>query len=305
MNITIVNISNAIAAPDFNAAIAAINTQIQNDFAPEWARTATLTGTAANIGRGKAPIQGTHDAIIYVGTSSEDPTTGVENALGYHSDNHFGTPYGFIYLDVVKEAKENWTVTLSHEALELLADPSAAAEVLGPAVDGSVGQVKYAREVCDPTQGDSYVVGGVDVSNFVGRAYFGLSGGSGATNFLKLDLLPFGVRPGGYFQYRDDLGTRQKFGSEEAEAKFQAKEKKMEAARRIYRASMVGGLRVTLAGNPALRQKVRRAAALAAFNALRDADVSVTPAPGGNIRADTIGDIANIATTVATVASLF
>src|SRR5438094_269131 len=53
------------------------------------------------------------------------------------------------------------------------------------------------------TQADSYQMDGIAVSNFVTPGYFGLTGGSPTTNFQKLDLKPFGVRPGGYFQFED------------------------------------------------------------------------------------------------------
>jgi hypothetical protein len=55
-------------------------------------------------------------------------------------------------------------------------------------------------------------VDGVRVSNFVGRSYFGLVGGSGRTNFLGLELAPFGVRRNGYVQYEDGQKAHQVFG---------------------------------------------------------------------------------------------
>ena len=47
-----------------------------------------------------------------------------------------GTPYGFVYLDICARYGENWTTTLSHEVLELLADPNAAMTVAGPRPKG-------------------------------------------------------------------------------------------------------------------------------------------------------------------------
>ena len=218
MHITIANLSTTIAPSDFQAAVRAISRQVNEDFSPEWGIAAVLSGVTTNLKDGKlAPVDGRRSAIIYVGDSTNDPTTGVQGALGYHSDNHKNVPYGFIYLDICKEAGENWTVTLSHEVLELLADPTAVITITGKAPHGS-GSVYYDLEVCDPTQGDSYVVDNVRVSNFVGKAYFALSGGSGKTNFLDLDLKPFGVRPLGYFQYEDSTGPHQVEGQDAARA---------------------------------------------------------------------------------------
>jgi hypothetical protein len=212
MRVTIANISKSISAADFRAAVAAIRRQVDDDFGPEWSVTATLRGTAVSLTNG-APIQGQHDAILYLGDSSQDPTTGVTGALGYHSENHADIPYGFVYLDICAEYGESWTTTLSHEVLELLADPTAMLTVSGPAPRGR-GSAYYDLEVCDPTQGDSYKIEGVAVSNFVGRRYFNLSGGSGQTNFLELTLAPLGVRPRGYFQYEDKMGAHQIQGAE-------------------------------------------------------------------------------------------
>jgi hypothetical protein len=202
MRLTVANISKSIQQQTFQDAVKAIRRQCQEDFEPEWNIQCVLRGTKVNI-RKKAPIDGVHDAIIYVGDESQDPTTGVQNALGYHSDNHAGIPYGFVYLDVVQEVGEEWTTTLSHEVLELLADPAAVVTVAGPDPRDNTRTVQFDLEVCDPTQGDSYDIDGVSVSNFVTRSYFGLAGPSTQTNFLELDLQPFGVRPGGYFQFED------------------------------------------------------------------------------------------------------
>ena len=92
----------------------------------------------------------------------------------------------------------------------------------------------YDLEVCDPTQGDSYEVEGVAVSNFVGKHYFGIVGGSGQTNFLGLPLKSFGVRPRGYFQYEDKSGAHQVMGEKVTDKQVEAR-KRMKMARRNTR----------------------------------------------------------------------
>jgi len=213
MRLTIVNISHSIHATEFHAAVTALRRQVSDDFQPAWNISAILRGITHNLAS-KAPIEGVHDALIYLGDSSQDPTTGVEGALGYHSTNHKDIPYGFVYLDICAEYGEEWTTTLSHEVLELLGDPSAAVTVSGPDPRKPTRHVQFDLEVCDPTQGDSYVIDDVRVSNFVTPAYFGKPGGPPATNFLKLKLNPFGVRPGGYFQYEDGKSVHQVNGKE-------------------------------------------------------------------------------------------
>ena len=231
MILTIVNISEQLATSQFQSAVAAIGKQVAEDFEPEWSVSASLRCTSLDLHRKKVRIQGRHDALIYVGDASHDPTTGVDGALGYHSENHKDTPYGFVYLDVCAQLDESWTCTLSHEVLELLADPTAAFTVSGVR---SRRNVYYDLEVCDPTQGDTYQIDYVTVSNFVGKRYFGLPGGSGRTNYLNLRLEPFSVRPNGYLQYEDHRGSHQVFGEEVTEQHKAAKQL-LKSARRNQR----------------------------------------------------------------------
>src|SRR5262249_39604425 len=153
---------------------------------------------------------------------------------GYHSQNHHDVPYGFVYLDICKEYRQKWSHTLSHEVLELLADPTASLTATGPAPKGRRKHVYYDLEVCDPTQSDCYKIDGVAVSNFVGKAFFGLQGGSRHTNFLKLPLKPFCVRPGGYLQYEDGQSVYQIRGERISDEELEAR-KRMKLARRNAR----------------------------------------------------------------------
>jgi hypothetical protein len=231
MRLTLANVSSHVPQPKFLDAVKAIQKQVTRDFEPEWHIDARLKGIALPLDGKKAPVQKDADAIIYLGDSSEDPTTGVSGALGYHSANNKKIPYGFVYLNICDQCKEAWSCTLSHEMLELLGDPDAVMTVTGPAPKGKPGTVHYDFEVCDPTQGDQYSINRVAVSNFVGRKYFGMSGGSGKSNFLNLPLTVFGVRPGGYFQYEKDGKAHQIFGKKVTRAQKAAK-KKIEAIRR-------------------------------------------------------------------------
>jgi len=231
MRLTLANLSSHVPQAKFLSVVAAIQKQVNRHFEPEWHLGAKLKGTAFPLGGKKAPVQKDADAIIYLGDSSQDPTTGVSNAYGYHAANNKKIPYGFVYLDICDQSKESWSCTLSHEVLELLGDPDAVMTVTGPAPKRVRGTVHYDLEVCDPTQGDHYSINGVEVSNFVGKRYFGMTGGSGKTNFLDLPLVAFGVRPGGYFQYEKGGRGHQVFGRRVTRAQKGAK-KKIEAVRR-------------------------------------------------------------------------
>ena len=245
MRVTLANVSTQVAQSDFQAAAAAIGKQVTEHFQPEWRIGATLKAIALSLGEKKAPIQKDADAVIYLGDSSQDPTTGVKGALGYHSANNKNLPYGFVYLDICAKAKEVWTCTLSHEVLELLGDPDAALTVTGPAPKGAPGSVHYDLEVCDPTQGDQYSIDDVVVSNFVGKRYFELSGGSGRTNYLNLRLAAFGVRPGGYFQYEKGSRAHRIFGSRVTQAQKEAKNEMKDVRRNARRVERLVSRKLT------------------------------------------------------------
>lgn len=204
MRLTIANLSTQVTQAHFDGVVAALQKQVTEDFQPEWGLHATLKAIYISLAHKKAPIQSDADAVLYLGDTSQDPTTGVDGAEGYHSGNNKHVPYGFVYLDICKSEKTSWTVALSHEVLELLGDPDVLLTVSGPAPKGARAKtVYYELEVCDATEGDIYRIDGVQVSNFVGRRYFGLSGGSGKTNHLGLPLRALGVRPNGYLQYEE------------------------------------------------------------------------------------------------------
>lgn len=235
MNLTVANVSTKVEQSAFQAAVDAIAKQVAEHFHPEWSINADLKAIRLPLGNRKAPIQKGADAVIYLGDSSEDPTIGVSGAYGYHAANNKKVPYGFVYLDICAQSGDQWTVTLSHEVLELLGDPDAAMTVTGPPPKGASGTVYYDLEVCDPTQGDNYKIDDVLVSNFVGKSYFGLSGGGGKTNYLGLPLRPFGVRPGGYFQYEKGGRGHQVWGRDVTNAQKKAKEKMKKVRRNARR----------------------------------------------------------------------
>lgn len=236
MIITIANLSASIDDQTLQKAIADIATQVSGDFQPEWGAGATLQQTRLQIGAGQAPIGIPSEAVIYLGEKSDDPTTGTQGVFGYHDTNYQHIPYGFVYLDVCDLYDEAWSHTLSHEVLEMLADPTAVLSVSGPAPNGGAGDVHYSLEICDPTRGDGYLVGSTMVSNFVTKAYYGMAGGAAKTNHLNLALAPFGVRPMGNLQYQDGTGSHAIDGNR-VDGKILAARKKYAGHRRVERRS--------------------------------------------------------------------
>lgn len=141
----------------------ALQTQVVRDLQPVWDETARVTAAPRSGGlNGAWPIR-------IVDRSPE---------LGVHNDNT-GQPYAVV------RAHSNWTVTASHELLEMLVDPHGDRLIEGSDIQPEHHQrrVQYLVEVCDPCQVYDYPIGTVSVSDFVTPEYFKTNGGG------KVDLL--------------------------------------------------------------------------------------------------------------------
>jgi hypothetical protein len=224
-------------------AIRAINRQIKEDFEPYWSLGATLRleGRSGKQPDQQKPVDMRGDAIIYLWSESDVP-----NALGYHDRNFSGIPFGFVFTELSASIGESWSVTLSHEALELIADPEVNLLVMGPhpnpAENGRT--VFHWYEMCDAVQAETYQIDEIEVSNFVLPLYFTAGDEfEGRNDFLGTikdgkTLKSFGINPGGYVGFYDpeiqDMDTHTIRGDKEAERRMKIK-KEAEGARRAIR----------------------------------------------------------------------
>ncbi len=208
MRISVANISSKISKAEFSATVHAVARQVHQDFAPLWGMDADVRGIMVDRKTKPNPELTLSDVILYVGELNDDPQK-VADAVGYHDLNNEGIPYGFVFTDIAAKAGDAWSTTLSHEVLELLADPDVNLLVVGPHPKNIKGVALRTYEVCDPVQADTYDLDGIAVSNFVTPLYFARlpNPTTTRTNYLNNGLDRFGVRPGGYFSYFD-LATR-------------------------------------------------------------------------------------------------
>jgi len=207
MIISVINHARAkIADAEIQAVLRAINRQVAGDFAPYWSLGATLRlegrSQASPSKESLTDMRG--DAVLYLWNKAD-----VDDAVGYHELNHRGIPYGFVFTEISKALGEHWSVTLSHEALELVADPEVNLLVMGPHPKEPGRDVFHWYEMCDAVQDESYDIDGVEVSNFVLPLYFtGGDEAGGRNDFLGTPhrgrtLRSFGVNPGGYVGFYD------------------------------------------------------------------------------------------------------
>jgi hypothetical protein len=205
MIISVINLTHGkIRDEDVHAAIRAVNRQIREDFEPYWSFGATLRleGKTTSRPRKQELSDMRGDAVLYLWDEID-----AEGALGYHDTNNRGIPYGFVLTELGLD--ESWTVSFSHEALELVGDPQANLLVQGPHPDNPRRTVFHWFEMCDAVQDETYDIDGIKVSNFVLPLYFTEGEQPGGRNdFLGrkhggTTLKSFGVNPGGYIGFFD------------------------------------------------------------------------------------------------------
>jgi len=251
MIISVVNHSS-VRDDELQAVIRAVNRQIAEDFLPYWSFGATLRleGKAGTAPKKEDLPDLRGDAIIYLWEEVD-----VEGALGYHDANNSGIPYGFVFPKLSAQLGEKWTVTLSHEALELLADPQANLLVQGPHPEDPRSGVFHWFEMCDAVQGETYKVDGIDVSNFVLPMYFTEGEQEpGRNDFLGMahggrTLRSFGVNPGGYIGFFDPkLGDHTTWQPGRTPSRRLAEKQKARAGR---------GILIRLGEQDAIRARLR------------------------------------------------
>jgi hypothetical protein len=121
-------------------------------------------------------------------------------ALGYHDVTDQGLPLGKVFAGTDLQSGNQWTVTASHELLEMLADPEINLTVF--VQPSQQGGTLYAYEVCDACEADElgYDIDGTMVSDFVYPAWFEPSRQPGSAQFDYASQIqaPLQVLPGGY-----------------------------------------------------------------------------------------------------------
>jgi hypothetical protein len=208
MIISVINHTNgALPDSEVQLAVRAVNRQIAEDFFPYWGVGATLrlegdSGLLAYEPSTQHPPDVRGEAVIYVWSP-----TNVTGALGYHDANFAGVPYSCVFPGVWRPSGQPWSVTLSHEALEMIVDPQVNLMVMGPHPRNPKLTVFHYYEVCDAVKMEVYEIDGVMVSNFLLPPYFTNTEEVGSRNdflcrsYRGRTLKSFGVNPGGHIGF--------------------------------------------------------------------------------------------------------
>jgi hypothetical protein len=194
IQIVIKNLSTAVTNEEVKAAVAATQIQINRDWAPIWSSTADLTFISV-----ETPIPAGSWPVYILDDSN------VAGQLGYHNFTGAGVPSGRVFAQECIDLGYSWTVTLSHEILEMMADPfiNLSAENNGDF---------YAFEVSDACEADQYAysINGILVSDFVTPAWFNRTQIAQGTqyDFQNLITAPFQVLLDGYISKFDFASNR-------------------------------------------------------------------------------------------------
>jgi hypothetical protein len=138
------------------------------------------------------------------------------NALGYHDLTKDGQPVAKIFVKTTLAANEVVSVTAGHELFEMTIDPLA--NLWAEAEDGT----EYAYEMSDPVEEDTFLVDGVEMSNFVHPSWFEPFKHPPGTKFDHLGLLkaPFTMTKGGYMIIKKAGKVSQVYGSKAKGKRF-------------------------------------------------------------------------------------
>ncbi len=160
IKIQISNESTVLTDDKVQAVVPALQTQVRDHFAPVWGIDADLEFVT------KDKLDKSRWWLIIFDNSDQ------AGALGYHDLNPTGLPIGKVFAGTDMQYGYQWTVTTSHELLEMLADPDINLTAL--MTPDQKTAILYAYEVCDAVEADhyGYDIDGVLVSDFVYPSYF-------------------------------------------------------------------------------------------------------------------------------------
>lgn len=190
MRVYVENISTAVSNDELLDALPAFRRQTYH--VREWWRT-----SLEDLIFGPAPVDEAWQIIV-----SDDADQA--GALGYHDFTPGGRPISYVFAKTAKDAGYSWTVTFSHELVEMIADPWISATM-----QTDYSQF-YALELGDPVEADKlgYTIkvkghNPVLVSDFVTPNWF-VPGSPGTYDHLGHCTKPLEVLDGGYAYVWDD-----------------------------------------------------------------------------------------------------
>ncbi|HEY8770676.1 MAG TPA: hypothetical protein VIM03_09040 [Thermoleophilaceae bacterium] len=156
MNLALVSEVDGHDPSDVATVAAALQKQATRDFGPTW----DVEATVDSFPRLEDVPVGYWPMIV-----KDD--IGQPGAAGVHMDKD-GQPFALI------EMSDSWSLTASHEMLEMLADPFGNRVIAGRSPKQGQGRVEFLVEVCDPSEAAQfgYTSNDILVSDFYTPHFF-------------------------------------------------------------------------------------------------------------------------------------
>ena len=190
-HLALVSESEAVLLPDVMRVAAALQKQASRDIAPAWEISATVDAFAR-----------LEDVPTDYWPMIIKDDIGYAHAAGIHLDQQ-GQPFSLI---TATDDIDRWSLTASHESVEMLVDPFGNRVIAGDSVMAGQGRVNYLVEVADPSEAAQfgYSVNGVLVSDFYTPRYFDPFKAAGVRySFTGAITEPRQVLEGGYLSWHD------------------------------------------------------------------------------------------------------
>ena len=187
-HVALVSQSNSVTLASLVKVSAALQKQVTRDFAPLWSVNATVDAFEK---LGDVP---TDYWPIIIKDNIDTP-----GAAGVHEDDQ-GQPFALV------QSADTWSLTTSHECLEMLGDPFGRRLNSGQSPKPGQGRVDFLVEVCDPSEDAqfAYHVNGITVSDFYTPHFFDPTKSSDVRySYSGAIKAPRQVLKGGYLSWHD------------------------------------------------------------------------------------------------------
>jgi hypothetical protein len=208
--VALVSLTSNVSTQALLQVAAAVQKQLTRDFFPFWGLPATV---AAFTDLGSVPSD--YHVVALFGDPEElvdrlevaiDPEVlrrlatqfDRDQLQGVHLNEYTRQPFALVALS------ETWSVTVSHEILEMVADAYGSHLIAAGFPGDPIRRVNYLLEVCDPCQSAWYPVNGVPVSDFYTPRYFDPVRTDGTRYSFTGELrYPLHILDGGYVSFID------------------------------------------------------------------------------------------------------
>jgi hypothetical protein len=186
--VALVSETNNASFSEVSRVSAALQKQAIRDLGPIWEVQATVDAFAKleDVPLGYWPIMIRDDI-------------GISGAAGIHEDKD-GQPFALVQFD------DGWSLTASHELIEMLVDPFGNRLIAGQSPKPRQGRVEFLVEPCDPSEATefAYTVNGITVSDFYTPKFFSRVADPGAQySYTGAIKKPLQVLKGGYLSWHD------------------------------------------------------------------------------------------------------